>query len=267
MSDRRRQRGAGAMAMEVHDLHPWDVSPDEARAIQDRLRGQVVLSDGVALADITVVAGVDNGYVAEAGGTIAHAAVVLLRFPDLEPLASLTATAPVAFPYVPGLLSFREAPAIVAAFRGLEITPDVVLFDGQGIAHPRRLGLASHLGLVLDRPTIGCAKSRLTGRFTAPADEAGAATPLVDRGETVGAALRTRPGHAPLFVSPGHRLSVATAVAIALACCRLGRFLPEPTRLAHDLVTARTREHRQRLAGQLPLDRPPGREGAPPRRS
>jgi deoxyribonuclease V len=144
----------------------------------------------------------------------------------------------VAFPYVPGLLSFRDAPAVLAVCAEVRSEPDLLLFDGQGFAHPRRFGLASHLGLVLDRPSIGCAKSRLVGHWEEPARVFGAHTPLIDRGEVVGAAVRTRPRHAPLFVSPGHKVSVATAVALALACCRDGAFMPVPTRLAHEAVTA-----------------------------
>lgn len=126
----------------------------------------------------------------------------------------------------------------------------MVLFDGQGYAHFRRLGLASHLGLALDRPTIGCAKTRLVGRYDEPAPTFGAHTPMIDRGEEVGAAVRTRRDHAPLLVSPGHKLSIATAVAIVLACCRDDQFLPEPTRLAHDLVTEQAQAHRHRLAAE-----------------
>ena len=159
----------------------------------------------------------------------------------MEPIETAVASRPVAFPYVPGLLTFREAPAVLAACAEVESEPDLLLFDGQGYAHPRRFGLASHLGLVLDRPSIGCAKSRLVGRFEEPERVFGAHTPLVDRGEVVGAAVRSRPRHAPLFVSPGHMLSVETAVALALACCRDGAFLPVPTRLAHAAVTARAR--------------------------
>jgi deoxyribonuclease V len=248
--------GRGAPQMDITDLHPWDVAPDEARRWQDLLRRQVSLVDGVDPAAITSVAGVDNAYVQEDGGTIAHAAAVRLTFPDLAPIETAYAAVPIEFPYVPGLLSFREAPAILAALRGLTGEPDVILFDGQGIAHFRRIGLASHLGVVLDRPTIGCAKTRLVGRYDEPADEFGAHTPLIDRGEEVGAAVRTRLGRAPLFVSPGHRMSVATAVAIVLRCCRDGRFLPEPTRLAHDLVTEQAQERRRRLKAASP-SRPP----------
>ncbi|MCC6627700.1 MAG: deoxyribonuclease V [Chloroflexi bacterium] len=234
--------------MEIHEPHRWDVSPAEARRLQDELSQQVRLVDAAALANLTSVAGVDNAYVDEGDRTIAHAVAVRLAVPDLTLLETAHATVPVAFPYVPGLLSFREAPAVLAALRGLAGEPDVVLFDGQGIAHPRRLGLAAHLGLVLGRPTIGCAKSRLIGAFDPPADTPGAHTPLVDRGEVVGAVVRTRAGHTPLFVSPGHLVSVNTAITIVLACCHPGRFLPEPTRLAHDRVTAVATAHRHRLA-------------------
>ena len=224
--------------MRVQDLHPWDVEPAEARAIQTRLAGRICLEDAVAPDQIRTVAGIDNSYVKKNGETIAFAAVVVLSFPDLEPIETAVASRRVSFPYVPGLLSFREAPAVLAACADVRSEPDLLLFDGQGYAHPRRFGLACHLGLALDRPSIGCAKSRLVGRFDEPERVFGARSPLEDRGEVIGAALRTRPRHAPLFVSPGHKLSVATAVALALACCRDGAFMPVPTRLAHEAVTA-----------------------------
>jgi deoxyribonuclease V len=232
--------------MEIHDLHDWDVSPAEAARIQRELRGRVSLVDGIALDDVRVVAGVDNAYVGRGKEAMAHAVVVALSFPSLDVIETAYAALPVTFSYVPGLLSFREAPAVLDAFRRLAAEPDVVLFDGQGYAHPRRLGLASHLGIVLDRPSVGCAKSRLVGAHDEPAREHGAWTPLTHRGEVVGAAVRTRPGHAPLYVSPGHRLSVATAVALVLRCCREERFLPEPTRIAHELITEHTRPLRRK---------------------
>jgi deoxyribonuclease V len=229
-------------------LHAWDVSPAEARRIQADLAAQVDLTDAITLEAIETVAGVDNTYVTQDGKTTAGAVVVVLTFPAMEVVETAFAWQPIAFPYVPGLLSFREAPAVLTACADLTVEPDVFLFDGQGYAHPRRLGLASHLGLFLQRPTIGCAKSRLVGEYEEPERVFGAHTPLVDRGEVVGAAVRTRPRHKPLFVSPGHRISVETAVAIALACCRDGAFLPEPTRLAHEVVTqqrrARIESHR-----------------------
>lgn len=232
--------------MRIADLHPWDVSPAEARAIQTRLASQVDLTDAISLAEITMVAGVDNAYLEVDGQTMACAAAVVLDFPALEIIETSVAWIPVTFPYVPGLLSFRETPAVLAACRDLRHAPDVLLLDGQGYAHPRRFGFATHVGVILDRPTIGCAKSRLIGRYDEPANELGAWTPLVDHDEVIGAAVRTRPGHSPLFVSPGNKVSVETAVAITLACCRDERFLPEPTRLAHQLVT---RERRERAAG------------------
>ena len=236
--------------MHVRDLHPWDVAPDEARRIQHDLASQIVLADAVSIDDLRLVAGVDNTYVTEGAETMAYAVVVALTYPAMEVVETSFAARAVDFPYVPGLLSFREAPAVLAACEGLAAEPDAILFDGQGLAHPRRLGLASHLGLVLDRPAIGCAKSRLVGRYEEPPREFGAHTPLIDRGQTVGAAVRTRPRHAPLFVSPGHKTSVEGAVALALACCREGRFMPEPTRLAHDLVTEHARPHRERARGK-----------------
>jgi deoxyribonuclease V len=223
------------------ELHDWDVTPAQARSIQTELAERLILADTISLDAITAVAGVDNGYVKADGETIAQAAVVVLSFPALEVVETVSAARRVDFPYVPGLLTFREAPAVLAAFGQVTIEPDVVLFDGQGYAHPRRFGLASHLGLILDRPSIGCAKSRLVGHYEEPERVFGAATPLIDHGETTGAAVRTRPRHKPLFVSPGHKMSIAGATALALACCRDGGFMPVPTRLAHEAVTARTR--------------------------
>jgi deoxyribonuclease V len=212
--------------------------------IQSDLAGRVELTDGISLDTIETVAGIDNTYVKEGGATTAGAVVIVLSFPGMKVIESATAWTPITFPYVPGLLSFREAPAVLAACAELTTEPNVVLCDGQGYAHPRRFGLASHLGVILDRATIGCAKSRLVGEYAEPERVFGASTPLVDRGEVVGAAVRTRPRHKPLFVSPGHKVSLETAVSITLACCRDGHFLPEPTRLAHELVT---RERRQRI--------------------
>jgi deoxyribonuclease V len=225
-------------------LHDWDVSPAEAKRLQTELAGQVVLRDAVALDEIGVVAGVDNTYLTVKGQPMACAVVVALTFPALAVIETSIVWQPVTFPYVPGLLSFREGPAVLAASAQLGVEPDVMLFDGQGYAHPRRFGLASHLGVILDRPSLGCAKSRLVGTYEEPERVFGAYTPLVDRGEVVGAAVRTRPRHKPLFVSPGHKVSVEGSVAIALACCREGNFLPEPTRLAHEIVT---RERRARV--------------------
>jgi deoxyribonuclease V len=176
-----------------------------------------------------LVAGVDISV--KRNGT-AKAAVVVLSFPDMEMIEVKTVEDDPPFPYVPGLLSFREAPLILAACEQLKVTPDLIMVDGQGIAHPRRFGLASHLGLILDIPAIGCAKSRLCGTFQMPGEEAGSFSELTDEDEIIGAVVRTKTGTNPLFISIGHRIDLPTAIERILECCR-GYRLPQPTRLAH----------------------------------
>ncbi len=215
------------MPIQVRHPHPWDVPPEEAVAIQQRLR-DLVIREGPMPKPGAVVVGVDVGF---RGGN-ARAAAVAVRFPDLIPLAQAVAEVPVTFPYIPGLLAFREAPAILAALDRLTVAPEVLMVDGHGISHPRRMGIATHLGVYLDLPSIGCAKSKLWGRYEAPPDEPGRWTPLWDGEEVIGAVLRTQPGASPLFVSIGHRISLENAVATVMACVR-GHRLPEPTRLAH----------------------------------
>ena len=212
--------------------HTWDVPPREAIAIQERLRHAVVLEDDFG--PLQRVAGVDVGF--EAGGSITRAAVAVLSFPELVLVESAIARLPTSFPYVPGLLSFREAPAVLQALASLSRPPDLLVCDGQGLAHPRRFGLACHLGLLAGLPAIGAAKSRLLGEHVSPGPLRGDWQPLIDRGEVIGAALRTRPGTKPIFVSPGHRVSLASAIDLALQCT--GRFrIPEPTRQAHRLAS------------------------------
>lgn len=232
--------------MKLRELHDWALTPREARSLQEALRGQVRLERSPGLGGIRRVAGVDNSYVRDGETTTAFASVVVLSFPELEVVEVRHAALPISFPYVPGLLSFREAPAILAACRAVESEPDVVLFDGHGLAHPCRLGLAAHLGLFLDRPAIGVAKSRLVGEHEEPVREFGARQPLFDRGDMVGMVVRTRPSSKPVFVSPGHRMSLEAAVEIVLACCRPNRRLPEPIRLAHHAVTEYSRPYRER---------------------
>ena len=157
---------------------------------------------------------------------------MVLNYPELRLVETKVVRGKVDFPYVPGLLSFREAPLTLAACEGLALIPDLVLVDGQGIAHPRRFGFASHLGLFLDTPTIGCAKSRLCGRHEEPAEEPGSYAEVVDGGETIGVALRTKAGSKPLYVSIGHKVDLEAAIYWVLECCR-GYRLPEPCRLAH----------------------------------
>jgi deoxyribonuclease V len=212
--------------------HPWDLTPADARALQDRLSGQAELRD--RLGTVGLVAGIDVGF--ENGGSVTRAAVAVLRLSDLQLAESSLARRATGFPYVPGLLSFREIPAVLDALASLRSIPDLLICDGQGLAHPRRFGLACHLGWLLETPSIGVAKSRLLGEFAEPPAERGTWTPLVDRGEVVGAAVRTRCGVRPVFVSPGHRVDVASAVRLAFACTDRYR-LPEPSRAAHRLAS------------------------------
>lgn len=215
----------------VHDSS-WNLSPAEARVLQTRLSGQAETRD--RLGAPVLVAGIDVGF--ENQGSITRAAVAVLRCRDRQLVESALARRPTRFPYVPGLLSFREIPAALAALAALACTPDLLLCDGQGLAHPRRFGLACHLGWLVDAPTIGVAKSRLLGDFKPPPGERGAWSPLWDCGELIGAAVRTRRGVKPVFVSPGHRIDVASAVRLTLACTDRYR-LPEPSRAAHRLAS------------------------------
>jgi deoxyribonuclease V len=214
------------------EIHPWELSPDEAARWQARLRQRLVLSwDERAIA---TVGGVDASIQEEA----ARAAIVVLRFPGLEPLEGVTADAPLVFPYIPGLLAFREGPAILAAWEKLTTRPDLLLFDGQGIAHSRGIGIASQMGLWLERPTVGVAKSRLYGRHAEPGNAAGDHAPLFDerdRQRVIGAVVRTRPNVTPLWVSPGHLIDVDHAIEFVLSCTA-GYRLPEPTRWAHKVA-------------------------------
>lgn len=218
--------------MKIVQRHSWDISPAEAIAIQQQLRGEVVRED--RLVPVHHVAGVDVGF--EEGGAITRAAVAVLGFPSLELVDHAIFRAPTRFPYVPGLLSFREVPAVIGALEKLTVIPDLLLCDGQGIAHPRRFGIASHLGLLCGIPSIGVAKTRLIGEHVEPPDRRGASVPLLDHGETVGAVLRSRPGVKPLYISIGHRISLATALDYAMACVTRYR-LPETTRWAHRLAS------------------------------
>jgi deoxyribonuclease V len=212
-----------------------------AVAFQQRLRGLVVTSGAVR--SPCRVAGVDVSYdfvstrfsKRKKASEKLYAAVVVLELPSLRVVESVGVAGRAEFPYVPGLLSFREIPPLLKAFRKLRTTPDAVLVDGQGIAHPRRCGLASHLGLVLDLPAVGCAKSRLIGEYREPATRRGSASDLLDGGEVIGRVVRTRDGVAPLFVSVGHKISLDAAVALVLECAPRFR-LPETTRQAHTLV-------------------------------
>lgn len=211
-------------------LHEWTLEINEAKALQRKLASQLVLED--QLGEIRYVAGVDMA-INEVSGK-ARAAVVLLSYPEMEILEKHVYEEPLRMAYIPGLLSFRELPSVLGALQQLRQKPDLVMADGQGIAHPRRLGIAAHLGLWIDTPTIGCAKSLLVGKYEPVGEEVGNWSPLVDREEVIGAVLRTRVRVKPMFISPGHKISLASSLKYALSCGR-GYRLPEPTRQADKL--------------------------------
>ncbi|HVO83711.1 MAG TPA: deoxyribonuclease V [Syntrophobacteria bacterium] len=212
-------------------LHPWDLSLQEAVALQHRLASRVLLRP--LPKRIHLIAGADVGYGRD--GSRATAAAAVHTLPRLELVELVQVEDHVSFPYVPGLLSFREIPPLLSVFRKLRHQPDAVLCDGQGLAHPRRLGLASHLGLWLNLPTIGCAKTRLVGEHGEPGAYRGQYRSLTYRGERVGVVLRTRPGVKPIYVSPGHLVDFDGCRRLVLRCCR-GFRIPEPLRTAHQAV-------------------------------
>lgn len=220
--------------MQFQTLHSWEVTPRKAIAIQENLRASIVRQD--RLGALHTVAGVDVGF--EQDGKVTRAAVAVLSLPGLEPREAIIARRRTSFPYVPGLLSFREAPAILEALSQLKIAPDLLMCDGQGMAHPRRVGLACHLGLLCDLPSIGVGKSRLIGINEPVGEERGQSQPLMDSDELIGMVLRTRTGVKPVFVSIGHRVSLERAVEIVLQCAPKYR-LPEPIRQAHRLASGK----------------------------
>ena len=216
--------------MLISSRHPLDVSVAEARGLQEKLRHEVREEPVLDPAAIGMVAGTDISYLRE--HRLALGAVVLMTYPGMEVLEVRTSALQVAFPYVPGLLSFRELPALLPALEALSRTPDLIFVDGQGLAHPRNFGLACHLGILTGVPTIGCAKSRLVGEAEEPGMEVGDQALLSHKGRTVGAVLRTRRGVKPLYISVGHLVDLPTSVCMVLGCLR-GVRLPEPQRRAH----------------------------------
>jgi deoxyribonuclease V len=229
------------MTDSIAQLHSWDVTPAEAVAVQRELRGRVVLQP--LPADIELVAGADISF--NKFSDDIYAGIVVLRLPGLRVVDTAGVVTTTKFPYVPGLLSFRESPALLEAWAKLTTRPDVLVLDGQGLAHPRRFGIACHVGLLLDLPTVGCAKTVLVGKYEEPGREAGNYSPMTHRGEAVGAALRTKDGVNPVYVSPGHLADTASAVELMLKCVRgFGGAkgskyrIPDPTRLAHLFVNA-----------------------------
>jgi deoxyribonuclease V len=215
--------------MRVEKLHGFDLSPAEARRLQGELASRVVAGPPLDLGGVRHVAGAD----VSTEGDRAYATVAVLDFPGLSVVEVKGFEAALEFPYVPGLLAFREVPSVVGALEKVETAVDVVILDAQGLAHPRRMGLASHIGLFLDVPTVGCAKSVLVGRFEEPKVEKGSVTDLVHRGEVVGRAVRTRERVSPVYVSVGNGIDLNSAVELVLSCCTRYR-LPEPTRQAHN---------------------------------
>lgn len=219
--------------MNIKDLHPWTVTYRRAAEIQQELKQKLRLRDHDSPEQINIIAGADISYSKQ--DDLFYAAVILMEFPSMKTVEERTTVEKAPFPYIPGLLSFREGPALLKIFKGLHHTPDVAVFDGQGIAHPRGVGLASHMGLFLDIPTIGCAKTRLVGQYSEPGKEMGNYTDLIFDERIVGAVLRTKKKVKPVFISPGYKIGIKRAVAVVLDCCR-GYKLPEPTRRAHLLV-------------------------------
>jgi deoxyribonuclease V len=224
----------------VANFHSWDLTAEEAIRVQKGMRERLMLKwDG---RPVHTIGGVDVSIQQEA----ARAAIVVIRFPELTPLEAVTSDAPLVFPYVPGLLAFREGPAVLAAWEQLQNKPDLLMFDGQGIAHPRGVGIAAHMGLWLERPSIGVAKSRLYGKHEEVGPKPGDHADLTDRsGSVIGSVLRSKERTNPLYISPGHLMDVRHAMEFVLACIA-GYRLPEPTRWAH------------KVAGGEKLPSPPG---------
>lgn len=218
--------------MKTKNLHSWNVSYSQAIQLQKKLASNIKITP--LKTEPKLVAGLDCAFTKDGKKIIA--AVIVLKLPDFELIEIRAAVRKLKFPYIPGLLSFREAPTYIAAVKKLKNIPDLFLIDGQGIAHPRRLGLAAHLGLFFDKPTIGCAKSRLTGTFKPPPPEKGKFSLLEDKNETIGAVVRSRTNVKPLFISVGNKCTLADAIKFTLACTTRYR-LPEPTRLAHKHVS------------------------------
>lgn len=218
--------------MKIERRHEWDLDVDAALCLQERLRGEVDVTSPLALEVIGLIAGSDVVIKDEE----AHAVVVVVTYPGFEAVEIVRGRARVALPNVPAMTSFREGPALLDAFEKLEHVPDVFLFDGAGIAHPQRFGTACHLGLFLNRPTVGCGKTRLCGRFALLPEDKGAQAPLTDDGQTIGMAVRTRTRMNPMFISPGHRADLETSVALVMRTTEKYR-LPEPIRMAHKAGT------------------------------
>ena len=221
--------------MHITHLHEWNISASEAIALQKQMTAQIDYQRPIDLKSVKLVAGVDVSVKPDpvSGKDRSQAAVVVLSFPDMQVVETSLATLPTPFPYIPGLLSFREGPVLEMAFAKLQAEPDVLIFDGMGRAHPRRIGIASHMGLWLQKPTIGCGKTLFVGKFKEPGNERGDFSDLIDKGEVIGAVLRTRPKVKPVFISVGHLADLPTSLKLVMACTSKYR-LPDPIRAAHN---------------------------------
>ena len=224
--------------MEIQRLHDWDLSPKEAIALQKKLAPQLVGDSPIDLKSINTVAGVD---VSVKGG-LTCACVVVLSYPDLELIETVCARQPTSYPYIPGLLTFREGPALESVFRKMQNEPDVFIFDGMGQMHPRRMGIAAHLGLWLGRPTMGCGKRHFIGEYQQPGNETGCLSTVTYQGQRVGVVLRTRPNVKPIYVSVGHMADIESGVQLVLSCTPKFR-LPLPIRLAHRAASEARASH------------------------
>lgn len=213
--------------MKISSAPRWDLTPAEAITLQQQLRERVISRD--EFGPLRLVAGVDVGMTASG----AKASVVVVNYPQLMVVETATIEEPFHFPYIPGLLAFREGPAVLKALEQITTEPDLFIFDAHGYSHPRRFGLASHLGVILDKPSIGCAKSKLCGAFAPPGPKTADSSPLMDRGEEIGKVVRTKENAPPVFISVGHKISLPSAVRIILTLTKNKERLPEPTRLAH----------------------------------
>lgn len=224
--------------MKVKIVHPWKVDTATARQIQDQLRNKIILKPPSNFKP-GFIAGADAAYSPDDKAVVA--AAVVMKYAELKVVEETLGRDQVQFPYIPGLLTFREGPALLKALAKVKSRVDLLLFDGQGIAHPRGLGLAAHMGVILDISTIGCAKTRLVGSFVPPADVRGATSPLLYEGNVVGYLLKTRAQVKPIFVSPGHRMDLKNSLSLVMACSPKYR-IPEPLRQAHALVKAALRQ-------------------------
>ena len=220
--------------MNYRELHSWNVNYNDATQIQAKLKKRIILKNSLRNFKNLLVAGADVSY--DKKNDIHYAGVIVFNLLTMGPIEEVTASGKVRFPYIPGLLSFREVPILLKAFSKIKKEPDVIILDAQGIAHPRGIGLASHIGILLNKPTIGCAKKRLIGSHNEVREAAGSHTNLSIGGKVVGVVLRTKKKVKPVFVSPGHKIDLSTSVDIILKCCR-GYRIPEPTRQAHNLVS------------------------------